>query len=81
MYDVLFIYLIIIYIRKLQLDINMKTSSIKPIVFVNIDKLIENTYFNLRGKIVNTMKIESQIKKNEVNIRLTYLLMRHYIFY
>lgn len=81
MYDVLFIYLIIIYIRKLQLDINMKTSSIKPIVFENIDKLIENTYFNLRGKIVNTMNIESQIKKNEVNIRLTYLLMRHYIFY
>lgn len=81
MYDVLFTYIIIIYIRKLQLDINMKTSSIKPIVFKNIDKLIENTYFNLRGKIVNTMKIESQIKKNEVNIRLTYLLMRHYIFY
>ena len=81
MYDVLFTYLIIIYIRKLQLDINMKTSSIKPIVFENIDKLIENTHFNLRGKIVNTMKIESQIKKNEVNIRLTYLLMRHYIFY
>lgn len=81
MYDVLFTYLIIIYIRKLQLDINMKTSSIKLIVFENIDKLIENTYFNLRGKIVNTMKIESQIKKNEVNIRLTYLLMRHYIFY
>jgi len=53
----------------------MKTRSIKQNVFDNIDKLIENTSFNLRGNIENTMKIDSQIKKNKVNIRLTYLLM------
>ncbi|GAA0712887.1 hypothetical protein GCM10008904_26560 [Paraclostridium ghonii] len=53
----------------------MKTRSIKPNVFDNIDKLIENTSFNLLGNMENTMKIESQIKQNKVNIRLTHLLM------